>query len=241
MDPKTQGQALLSKLRKMQIASEQGQTLGRSSAASGSEAATMPGRYFEGDEDDDLQQIKHQLASTSRPAPITDSDAERVMRKTAAVEVAKEEEWFQNQWMFNSSNPTMQRWAQGVFPEYFSRREQVLEEQAQLQLAVAKMKLRGPRSREDLDLLYAIDSGVVDVSKNPIYALAGKPADLAAVRGLFNPRRNAILRAPWRRNNLFNPLAGFPAAGSDTFSNQVPMGPNSREGANLMAFGGDPL
>lgn len=241
MDPKTQGQALLSKLRKMQIASEQGQTLHRESRVAGSEAASMPARYFEGDEDDDLQAIKHQLASAARPAPITDSDAERVMRKTAAVEVAKEEEWFQNQWMFNSSNPTMQRWAQGVFPEYFARREQVLEEQAQLQLAIAKMKLRGPRSREDLDLLYAIDSGVVDVSKNPIYALEGKAADREAVRGLFNPRKTAILRAPWRRNTLFNPLEGFPGIGSATASNQVPAPANDRNAYNQYAFGGDAL
>lgn len=209
MDPKTQGQALLSKLRKMQIAASPGQRLNRDTDA-GSEAADMPGRYFEGDESDDLQAIKHSLASTARPAPITDADAERVMRKTAAVEVAKEEEWFQNQWAFNSSNPTMQRWAQGVFPEYFNRREQVLEEQAQLQLAIAKMKLRGPRSREDLDLLYAIDSGVVKVEDKPVFAIEGDMADEDAVRGLFNPRRTNILRKEYKTRSLVNPLGGFP-------------------------------
>lgn len=215
MDPKTQGQALLSKLRKMQIASTQGQVVGRAGAAAGSEAAEFPARYYEGDESDDLQHIKNQLASEKRPAPITDADAERVMRKTAAVEVAKEEEWFQNQWSFNSSNPTMQRWAQGVFPEYFTRREQVLEDQAQLQLAIAKMKLRGPRSREDLDLLYAIDSGVVEVPKGALYELTGKSAsDKDQIRGLFNPRRNKILGGRSKRKGLENPLGdGWPGPG----------------------------
>lgn len=219
MDPKTQGQALLSKLRKMQIASETGQTLGRVAGA-GSEAAEFPGRYYEGDEGDDLQNIKNQLASEKRPAPITDSDAERVMRKTAAVGVAKEEEWFQNQWAFNSSNPTMQRWAQGVFPEYFNRREQVLEEQAQLQLAIAKMKLRGPRSREDLDLLYAIDSGVVKVPNAALFNLTGPDAkEEAQIRGLFNPRRSKILAGKSGRKGLANPLGdGWPGAGQGGFT-----------------------
>lgn len=208
MDPKTQGQALLSKLRKMQIAAETGQTLQRDGGM-GSEAAQFPARYYEGDESDDLQKIKHSLATQSRPAPITDADAERVMRKQAAIETAKEEEWFQNSWQFNSANPTMQRWAQSVFPEYFNRREQVLEEQAQLQLAVAKMKLRGPRSREDLDLLYAIDSGVVKVGDKPIYAITGDPA-ATAQRGLFNPRRTKILQTPQGYGAGDNPFSNFP-------------------------------
>jgi len=235
MDPKTQGQALLSKLRKMQIASETGNTVGRADAASGSEAATFPARYFEGDKDDDLQAIKHQLASENRPAPITDADAERVMRKTAAVEVAKEEEWFQNQWAFNSANPTMQRWAQGVFPEYFNRREQVLEEQAQLQLAIAKMKLRGPRSREDLDLLYAIDSGVVKVPDTALFNLTGKDVgEKDQIRGLFNPRRNKILAEKSGRKDLANPLgAGWP--GGDFTAGSVPGIP--AEQAERMYYG----
>ncbi len=211
MDPKTQGQALLSKLRKMQIAASTGTHLKRTEGA-GSEAADMPARYFEGDESDDLQQIKNELASEKRPAPITDADAERVMRKTAEIEVAKEEEWFQNSLHFNSSNPTMQRWAQGVFPEYFNRREQVLEEQAQLQLAIAKMKLRGPRSREDLDLLYAIDSGVVEVEQKPIFGLTGKTTE-NTVRGLFNPRRRNILKTNYRTSIMANPLESFPGPG----------------------------
>jgi len=240
MDPKSQGQALLSKLRKMQIAAEPGQRLARGGAEVGSEAASMPARYFEGDEDDDLQAIKHQLATTARPAPITDSDAERVMRKSAAIEVAKEEEWFQNQWAFNSSNPTMQRWAQGVFPEYFARREQVLEEQAQLQLAIAKMKLRGPRSREDLDLLYAIDSGVVQVGKKPIYDTEGVAADATAVRGLFNPRRSSILRQPWRRNPLENPLSNFPGAATQGLTGQVDAPAFTEDNLNILGFGFGP-
>lgn len=236
MDPKTQGQALLSKLRKMQIASTTGQTLQRDEGA-GSEAAQFPGRYYEGDESDDLQSIKHQLASEKRPAPITDADAERVMRKTAAVEVAKEEEWFQNQWAFNSSNPTMQRWAQGVFPEYFNRREQVLEEQAQLQLAIAKMMLRGPRSREDLDLLYAIDSGVVQVPQKALFKLTGPDAKAAdQIRGLFNPRRSKILAGSSRRKGLENPLGGEWPGGD--FTTSVFRGPQAdAAGRNYFGFG----
>lgn len=239
MDPKSQGKALLSKLRKMQIAASPGQTLRAPPEGSGSEAGLFPARYYEGDAGDDLQEIKNSLARPERPAPITDADAERVMRKTAAVEVSKEEEWFQSQWAFNSSNPTMQRWAQSVFPEYFARREQVLEEQAQLQLAIAKMKLRGPRSREDLDLLYAIDSGVVAVPNQALFNLTGpSTSEEGAKRGLFNPRRNKILATDWGRHPVANPLGpNFPSTGEFENGGQTLGAYRDKGDWNAMAFG----
>lgn len=206
MDPKTQGQALLSKLRKIQINADPGQTLPNASSNQ-SDAVQFPARYFEGDADDDLQEIKNQLASARRPAPITDSDAERVMRKQAAFEVAKQEEWFSDTWHTDSSNPTKQRWAQSVFPEFYDRREQVIEEQARLQLALAKIRLRGPRSREDLDLLFALDQGYLKPGDKPLYALTGpSTAEKDARRGIFNPRRNKMAEADPRPGNLANPL-----------------------------------
>jgi len=208
MDPKTQGQALLAKMRKLQIGTDPGQTLQNKANPDGS--VQFPARYYEGDEDDDLQEIKNQLASEKRPAPITDSDAARVQRKQAATEVVKQEEWFSNTWHFDASNPTKQRWAQSVFPEFFDRREQVIEEQARLQLALAKMKLRGPRSREDLDLMYAMDQGYITPSNKPLWDLTGAVADSQAARGLFNPRRNKMVAKTGAYGQTVNPLGSFP-------------------------------
>lgn len=208
MDPKTQGQALLAKMRKLQIGTDSGQTLQNQTGKRDGSIA-FPARYYEGDQDDDLQHIKNELASDKRPAPITDADAERVMRKAASSEVVKQEEWFANTWSFDSTNPTKQRWAQSVFPEFFDRREQVIEEQARLQLALAKLKLRGPRSREDLDLLFALDQGYVTPGKEPLWNLTGDKADATAARGVFNPRRTKMASQTGRIGTFTNPVNTF--------------------------------
>ena len=209
-DPKVQGAALLEKLKRYEAAADPGQHLpDRRAGQPGSEAAQFPARYYEPDDRDDVAVLKTQLASAARPAPVTDSDVEAILRKRAAVEVAKQENWFQNSWQFNSSDPNKQRWAQSVFPEYFSRREQVIDEQTLLQNQLAKIKLRGPRSREDIDLLYAIDMGVVDVSDTSIWNIRGESLDQPR-RGLFSPRRLEIGAKQAKMGDLANPLSSFP-------------------------------
>ncbi len=232
MDPKTQGQALLAKMRKLQIGGDPGQILPASNNKD--PAVEFPARYFEGDESDDLQAIKNILASKERPAPITDSDAERVMRKQAAFEVAKQEQWFANTWHTDASNPTKQRWAQAVFPEFYDRREQVIEEQARLQLAIAKIKLRGPRSREDLDLLYALDQGYLKPGDGPLWHLTGpETTDAKARRGIFNPRKTKMVRKDVRPGRVENPIGDFfPAQ-----SLNIDRGTGANENFDFYAFG----
>jgi len=214
MDPKAQGAALLEKLRRYEQAADPGQHLpDRQQPGSGSEAATMPARYVEPDERDDYMYIKDKLASAERPAPVTDEDISSILRKRAAAEVAKQEDWFQNTWSFNSSDPNKQRWAQSVFPEYFSRREQVIDEQTLLQNQLAKIKLRGPRSREDIDLLYAIQMGVVDPQAKAIWDLTGEAYDNPR-RGIFSPRRIALSEKRSRYGLISNPLDGFVGPGT---------------------------
>ena len=214
MDPKTQGAALLEKLKRYEAAADPGQRLPpRNNNQGGSEAGQFPARYYEPDDGDDVMHIKDQLASAGRPAPVTDNDVATILRKRAAVEVAKQEDWFQNSWKFASDNPVQQRWAQQVFPEYFSRREQVIDEQTLLQNQLAKIKLRGPRSREDIDLLYAIDMGVVKVEDSAIWNITG--TTLAAPRrGLFSPRRVIIGDMNAKLSALVNPLNDFPGEGT---------------------------
>jgi hypothetical protein len=215
MDPKAQGAALLEKLKRYEAAADPGQRLpdrnneGRANQG-GSEAASFPARYLQPDDRDDYMQIKGELAGPGRPAPVTDEDVSAVLRKRAAFEVAKQEDWFQNSWKFNSSDPNKQRWAQSVFPEYFARREQVIDEQTLLQNQLAKIKLRGPRSREDLDLLYAIDMGLVNPDERAIWNIQGDTMANPRRRGVFSPRRVLIGGFNSRIASITNPLETFP-------------------------------
>jgi hypothetical protein len=240
MDPKAQGAALLEKLRRYEAAADPGLVLSEPRGKAGSEAAQFPARYIEPDERDDYMYVKDKLASTARPAPVTDEDVSSILRKRAQFEVAKQEDWFQNSWSFNSSDPNKQRWAQTVFPEYFARREQVIDEQTVLQNQLAKIKLRGPRSREDIDLLYAIDMGLVDPSNTAIWNLTGDNMNAAFTRrrGVFSPRRIKIGEDRANMRPLQNPLRNFPFTGPNapvgTFDGQgtinAPIGPASLRG-----------
>lgn len=235
MDPKAQGAALLEKLRRYEAAADPGQHLpAPRSERAGSEAAQFPARYFEPDDRDDYMFIKDRLASDRRPAPVTDEDISAILRKRAANEVAKQENWFQNTWSFNSSDPNKQRWAQSVFPEYFARREQVIDEQTLLQNQLAKIKLRGPRSREDIDLLYGIQMGVIQPGDRAIWDLRGDDIGAERRRGVFSPRRVYLSTRASNYGPLANPLRGFPGLGDE--ENTVT--PLQSTGANLRAFAG---
>lgn len=231
---------MLEKLRGYNAAADPGQHLpALNTIYKGGEASEFPARYYEPDPSDDVATLKGQLASASRPAPVTDSDIAMILRKRAAVEVAKQENWFQNSWQFNASDPNKQRWAQSVFPEYFARREQVIDEQTMLQNALAKIKLRGPRSREDIDLLYAIDMGIVQPDTNAIWNIKGTDLDKPR-RGLFNPLRLKIGQQPAAIHSVFNPLENFPSKGNELEPGLVATGalgagaPNNRGLAGFM-------
>ena len=214
MDAKDQGTALLEKMRAMEQATEPGTHLPKATADGAVEhAEQMPGHYFTPDAADDIVKLRNEMATTARPIPLSDAEIGSYMRKMAAVETAKFDQWFQGQWKLDSANPTLQRWGQQVNPEYFARREQVIDEQTRIQNMLAKIKLRGVHTREEMELLYMIDNGIVEIPKGEIFNHRGREATEDTIkRGLFNPFR---VNATKRQGGYHypNPLSGFPAEG----------------------------
>jgi hypothetical protein len=234
---KVEGRNLLNKLKAMEAAADPGVKLpepintrgtGADAELPGNESREFGARYFEPDQRDDYAYIKGVLADDRRPAPITDQDVQSVLRKAAAYEVAKQEDWFSNSWKFNASDPVKQRWAESVFPEFFARREKVIDQQTLLQNRLAKIKLRGPRSRDDIDLLYAIDMGIVDVHDSSIFNPTPPNYDNAR-RGLFSPRRVIISNMDARVNSLKNPLSNFPRGGAKALDRSWALNPDDIE------------
>ena len=81
-----------------------------------------------------------------------------------------------------------------MMPEYFERREQQIDEVADLQKQIALLLLYGPRSKSDLLLEYAIRNGKLNVPKGAIWDPASwyssdDTAFANMTRGMFNPRR----------------------------------------------------
>lgn len=215
MSTKEEGAAILGQLRAMQAATDPGQHISPDNLKGDPNSNSFPARYLEPDPQDDVTELKNRLATAERPAPLTDSDIGLILRKMGATEVAKKDQWFASTWGADSSNPTMQRWAQSVYPEFFKRREQVIDEQTQIQNRLAKMKLYGVRSREDFDLLHGIHQGYVKVDDTSLWNIKGEDMD-APRRGLFNPFRVKSYKGKVGFS-ADGPLAAFPKApGSST-------------------------
>lgn len=216
MDAKDQGTVLLEKMRGMQQATDPGQFLPNADGAGNVEhAEDMPGHYYTPDKSDDIVKLRNQLATLARPIPLSDAEIGSYMRKMAAVETAKFDQWFQGQWSLDSANPVLQKWGQEVNPEYFARREQVIDEQTRIQNMLAKIKLRGVHNREEMELLYMIDNGIVKIPKGPVFKHTGRDGEDAKVirRGLFNPFRvNSMARRAGYHDG--DPLSNFPERGT---------------------------
>ncbi len=216
MSASAEGSKLIGQIKQLEDRFDTGTKLPDAAApgAPSGEAATFPARYFLPSDRDDQYEVKDQLASAARPAMITDQDVEYVLKKRDAVESYKFENWFNSQWKFDSDNPTMQRWAQQMLPELFSKREQVIDDQAEIQKRLAKMKLYGIRDRADLELLYAIDAGLAPIPNEPLHKLGDNvlSAQESFSRGLFNPRKRKILE---QRPTVHDPaLAGAYGTGT---------------------------
>jgi hypothetical protein len=139
-----------------------------------------------------------------------------------------------------------------MLPDYFERREEQIEEVADLQKRIAKLRLYGPRSKDDLFLIYMIHAGKLQVPSGAIwdpnswYTDEQKKDNFS--RGLFNPRR--YVSAPGRKGpyedrwangnpadkygafgaNYFGMGAGTPAGNS--FTNDVTGAFITKAGAN---------
>lgn len=185
--------ALVSRAAAAEDASHPGMQLPRGQTNVGSE---FPARYQYRDDYDDIASLKWELADVKRPAPLTEKDVKAIMKKRAQIEVFNLDSFFQGAYSdkLTAKDPANLRWAQEVNPGYWERREQIIDEQAQLQKRLAKIKLRGPRNMDDIELLKLVKERRIKVPQKALWKL-GEEADSADKhfkRGLWNPIRARI-------------------------------------------------
>lgn len=159
-------------------------------------ASAFPTRLYNHDNRDDYEQIKTSLVMANGSgtpfgqAMLQDSDIAWLKSKRDAMQRADFEVWLTK--MFDLTNPAHVQILERVYPEYFSRRLAKLEEDAELQLRLAKIRLHGGAAvdKEDLMLIYGIQSGQVKVPTQALWKpeIAGSPyANPNFTRGIFSP------------------------------------------------------
>lgn len=84
--------------------------------------------------------------------------------------------------------PESQDYWQKNYPQIFDEKIKLVESQLDLQLKLAKLRILGPRSREDYMLIFAIQHGYIAIPKGPVF----DPESLEKTdfhRGLFNVKK----------------------------------------------------
>jgi hypothetical protein len=98
------------------------------------------------------------------------------------------EQWLAHQ--FDLNDPATAKLVEDMMPEYFDKRMEAIEHQAELQKNLAMIRLRGPRSKTDMMLLYLLSTGQVQLPAGAIFEPDKWSYDSKdLMRGLFNPRR----------------------------------------------------
>ena len=122
---------------------------------------------------DDTANIKSQyadaaIAGSNWVIPFEQSDAQYLLRKRDAQEKAQFDAWVMQK--YDITDPGQNMILQGIAPELFQRREEVIDSQQALVSAYAKLRLRGAKSLSDLELEWLVETGRLELPKGPIWS-----------------------------------------------------------------------
>lgn len=156
--------------------------------------------------------------------PVADDEYyQYISRKVDAELEANFEGWVMNQVDF-SSPEKYQHWTR-IAPFVQAKREAVLNEQAELQKRLALIKMRGPESEDDLKLLFAFHTGLVNVANAPLYKLEDDKITFEGKKTGPSSSFTAGLLSPWRsyfhNNTTLKPLIANSTVGAINFTNPI--------------------
>ena len=140
--------------------------------------------------------------------PFTEGDADYLKRKRDDQEKALFDSWVMTK--YDITDPAQNLMLQTIAPELFQRREEVIDSQQALAGQYAKLRLRGAKSLDDLEMEWRIETGRLDLPRGPIWdPMAWRDAQsqhgLGAVPG--NPNQHdADWNARRYRHGMFSPL-----------------------------------
>lgn len=122
-----------------------------------------------------------------------------VERKAAVAEAANFDRYFAQN--FNKNDLASRQFAQKINPEFYQQREREMNERAEMVVKLKGIQLRGPQSKEDLYMLWLIESGRVRLPKDwdrIAPGFAGDDNELKREKGAFNKENYArgLIRLP---------------------------------------------
>lgn len=164
-----------------------------------------PAVYYERDKRDDYYEAKKTVTEAVEAGEglgtqviVTDEDIKYLRDQRTKEELATYDKWFYETFLFGA-DPNKIALAKEMNPQWFERREQEIKKQVGITKKLAKLGLRGPRSEEELKLIYAIQSGRVEVPnldhlfpelmKDHMRQVREREARTSIRQGYFNPKQ----------------------------------------------------
>lgn len=151
----------------------------------------FPVRMYAPDEYDQVYQLKTTAPRELGQKTLTTDDLEYLKRKSQMQSAANFKAFIGQ--LYDAKDPAQAAILERMYPQLNAERESIIDERAELEKRLAKMRLRGPRNEEDLRMLYALASGQVTAPQgalwNPSTWYPNSPSGQRLARGFFNPLR----------------------------------------------------
>ena len=146
-------------------------------------------------------------------AEVTDADVQYAQSKADAMQYANKKSWEMN--YIDWKDPYQREWLTRLKPEILQEQEKIIDDRAALETRLAKIRLRGVQSAEDLDLMYMISAGVVTLPEGSLWepqqwTSNAKRREILN-RGLFNPQRYTAAALTDGANNMWDALGSAQA------------------------------
>lgn len=94
----------------------------------------------------------------------TDKDFRYLQKKRETEALANFDAWVGSN--FHTNDVTTRKWLQETFPEYYETRERMMVDRAKLALRINLLKLRGPKTQEDLIIQWGLQTGRIKLDEN---------------------------------------------------------------------------
>ncbi len=135
----------------------------------GAQAVQFQKKFNARDKFDDEMNTKMQLMDDTGMTPFgqvyyDDKVGRWLERKAAVSEAANFDAYFNRE--FNKNDLASRQWAQQIHPDFYKAREDEMNERAEIVLRLKKIQLRGPQDKQDLYMLWLIESGRVELPED---------------------------------------------------------------------------
>jgi len=152
---------------------------------------------------------------------MTDKDVEYLARKRDQLTAAEFKQFVAS--MYNRNDPAQQALLHAAYPELIEEQKQIINDRFELQKRLAMMALVGhPESKEDFALLFALNSGAIELPTGNIWdpndwggSVIAEDKETAITRGMFSPVKVSLAGKGDTTKSPFNMLSWALPGGDD--------------------------